>query len=313
MVERTGKDLREVDLLVGSGGVLRNGRDGVAGPGLRRQHRARTSRVAGSSPRAAVVVDHDYVLAAAGLLADDHPEAAYRLAVHARPVGSVACHRERPGRRAERTGRFRPGDPGRRVPGAAPADPSSLMSLIPTRPDGPWRRCGRGCAPSAASHGPRGRHRPVELQPGPGALGRRPGGRLVLAVPGHRGRRLLILWTLGHFAVITMPVVIALLIAALMTPLVRLLARIGVPRALAAILVVVGGIAGVAALLTFAGAAGRQRRRRPRRPGGPGPRPDHPWLKDGPLHASDSQINGYIDQAQTALTSGPRTGPCSAR
>ncbi len=31
VVERTGKDLREVDLLVGSGGVLRNGRPGVAG------------------------------------------------------------------------------------------------------------------------------------------------------------------------------------------------------------------------------------------------------------------------------------------
>ena len=30
VVERTGKDLREVDLLVGSGGVLRNGRPGVA-------------------------------------------------------------------------------------------------------------------------------------------------------------------------------------------------------------------------------------------------------------------------------------------
>ncbi|MGZ4498282.1 MAG: glutamate mutase L [Nocardioides sp.] len=79
VVERTGRDLREVDLLVGSGGVLRHGRPGVADRVL-----------AGSTGRdleggwqlpehARVVVDTDYVLAAAGLLARPHPEAAYRL------------------------------------------------------------------------------------------------------------------------------------------------------------------------------------------------------------------------------------------
>ena len=41
VVERSGKDLREVDLLVGSGGVLRNGRPGVAAAGAGRQHRRR--------------------------------------------------------------------------------------------------------------------------------------------------------------------------------------------------------------------------------------------------------------------------------
>jgi uncharacterized protein (TIGR01319 family) len=80
VLERTGKDLREIDLLVGSGGVLRNGRPGVA------------ERVLGPSvgpdqeggwqlPRAPrVVVDHDYALCAIGLLAEPEPEAAYRLA-----------------------------------------------------------------------------------------------------------------------------------------------------------------------------------------------------------------------------------------
>ena len=78
VVERTGKDLREVRLLVGSGGVLRHGRPGVA------------ERVLGGSVgeveggwqlpvRPRVVVDHDYVLAAGGLLAARHPEAAYLL------------------------------------------------------------------------------------------------------------------------------------------------------------------------------------------------------------------------------------------
>ena len=78
VVERTGKDLREVDLLVGSGGVLRHGRPGVAA----RVFAGSVGDVAGGwqLPRTAeVTVDTDYVLAAVGLLAQPHPEAARRL------------------------------------------------------------------------------------------------------------------------------------------------------------------------------------------------------------------------------------------
>ena len=78
VVERTGVDLREVDLVVGSGGVLRHGRDGRGRPGPR----VRASGRDGDwqlPERARVVVDSDYVLAAAGLLAAEHPDAAYRL------------------------------------------------------------------------------------------------------------------------------------------------------------------------------------------------------------------------------------------
>jgi len=77
VVERTGVDLREVGLLVGSGGVLRHGRQGVAdrvlGPSVRADGDWQLPE------RARVVVDTDYVLAAAGLLAAAHPDAAYRL------------------------------------------------------------------------------------------------------------------------------------------------------------------------------------------------------------------------------------------
>jgi uncharacterized protein (TIGR01319 family) len=78
VVETSGKDLREVDLLVGSGGVLRFDRDGGAARVLR-------SVTGGADagwqlPRAPrVVVDRDCVLAAAGLLAAEHPRAAYAL------------------------------------------------------------------------------------------------------------------------------------------------------------------------------------------------------------------------------------------
>jgi uncharacterized protein (TIGR01319 family) len=77
VIERTGVDLREVGLVVGSGGVLRHGRDGVAdrvlGPSIGRDADWQLPE------RARVVVDSDYVLAAAGLLATGHPDAAYRL------------------------------------------------------------------------------------------------------------------------------------------------------------------------------------------------------------------------------------------
>ena len=79
VVERSGKDLREVDLLVGSGGVLRHG-----GPdAVRRVLLPATGDAFEGGwqlprdPR--VVVDHDYVLAAAGLLAEEHPLTAHRL------------------------------------------------------------------------------------------------------------------------------------------------------------------------------------------------------------------------------------------
>ena len=79
VVERTGKDLREVDLLVGSGGVLRHGRTGVAARVLAGSTGADVEGGWQLPEHPRVVVDTDYVLAAAGLLAAPHPEAAYRL------------------------------------------------------------------------------------------------------------------------------------------------------------------------------------------------------------------------------------------
>ena len=80
VVERTGKDLRRVGLLVGSGGVLRYGRPGV----VDRVLAGSTGDVDGGwqlPRRPRVVVDADYVLAAVGLLAGEHPDSAYRLAM----------------------------------------------------------------------------------------------------------------------------------------------------------------------------------------------------------------------------------------
>ncbi|MGZ4468174.1 MAG: glutamate mutase L [Nocardioidaceae bacterium] len=76
VVERSGTDLREVDLLVGSGGVLRHA--GADGP--RVLARSIEADEGWQVPRAPhTVVDVDYVLAPAGLLAAEHPETAFRL------------------------------------------------------------------------------------------------------------------------------------------------------------------------------------------------------------------------------------------
>jgi len=75
---RGGKDLREVALVIGSGGVLR-----YADPATRaRVLRPALRDFGGGWPvpeRARTVVDVSYVLAPAGLLAAEHPEAAARL------------------------------------------------------------------------------------------------------------------------------------------------------------------------------------------------------------------------------------------
>ena len=71
---------------------------------------------------------------------------------------------------------------------------------------------------------------------------------LVIAVAGY-----VLVRALGFLEVVVIPVVVALLVAALVVPLVSALVRIGLPRGLASLLVVLGGLTFVAALLTFAG------------------------------------------------------------
>ncbi len=126
---------------------------------------------------------------------------------------------------------------------------------------------------------------------------------LVIAAAGY-----LLARVLGFFAVITLPLVIALLIAALVTPVVRALHAIGVPRRLAAAFVVVGGIAFIAALLTFAGQQVAQGAADLADQVVRGLEEIRDWLQTGPLNASDSQINDVIQSAQEAITEQSRDG-----
>ncbi len=131
---------------------------------------------------------------------------------------------------------------------------------------------------------------------------------LVIAAAGY-----LVLWLVAFFAVITIPLAVALLIAALVSPLVRLLERIGLPRGLATILVMITGIAAVSALLTYAGQqiASGANDLADSTVQGLGEVKD--WLKDGPLKASDSQINTYIERAQDGITNAVGEGDVVGR
>jgi predicted PurR-regulated permease PerM len=110
--------------------------------------------------------------------------------------------------------------------------------------------------------------------------------------------------TLGiaKFSVVVLPLVIALLLTALVVPVVNALVRVGLPRGVSALLVVIGSIGIVALLLTFAGQQIAQGASDLSKQVVVGLEQIKEWLKTGPLHASDSQINSYIKSAQDAVT-----------
>jgi putative heme transporter len=118
---------------------------------------------------------------------------------------------------------------------------------------------------------------------------------------------------IGFLAVVVLPVVIALLITALVIPMVDGMVRLGLPRGLAALTVVITGIALVGLLLTLAGQqiATGANDLADQTVAGLGE--IKAWLKDGPLQASDSQINDYIDRAQDAITEQSKDGEIVGR
>ncbi len=121
---------------------------------------------------------------------------------------------------------------------------------------------------------------------------------LVIALSG-----LVVLWLLNFFLVVVLPLVIALLAAALVTPVIGWLGRIGVPRKAAALLIVIFGVGFIALLVTFVsnqvasgvGDLGKQVT--------DGIDQIRTWLRTSPLNITDSQISATLDKAQASLTS----------
>nr|WP_300046584.1 AI-2E family transporter [uncultured Nocardioides sp.] len=111
-----------------------------------------------------------------------------------------------------------------------------------------------------------------------------------------------LLWTLRFFAVITLPLAIALLITALASPVVIWLRRVGVPRGLATGVVMLIGLGTVGLLLTFVGQQVAQGASDLSDSVVTGLGQVREWLRTGPFHVSDSQLDGYIKQMQAAVS-----------
>ena len=109
---------------------------------------------------------------------------------------------------------------------------------------------------------------------------------------------LVVLKFLDYFSVVVFPVVIALFLAALASPLVGVIQRAGIPRKLASLIVVIAGIAVVALAITFVTQqiTSQSGELSEKVAGGLGEIKD--WLQTGPLHLTDSQINDWIANAQ---------------
>ncbi|GGD14454.1 AI-2E family transporter [Nocardioides daphniae] len=111
-----------------------------------------------------------------------------------------------------------------------------------------------------------------------------------------------ILWTVNRFALVVFPLAIALLLAALVSPLVRAARNVGMPASLGSIFGVTLTFGVVGVLLTFAGQQVASGATELAGEVVKGLEEIRAWLRDGPLHASDSQINDYIGEAQVAIT-----------
>lgn len=117
------------------------------------------------------------------------------------------------------------------------------------------------------------------------------------------GAGYVVVWTLARFSVVSLPLAIALLITALGAPLVQLGDRVGLNRKLSAAVIVLGGLAVVGLLLTFVGTQVAQGFNDLARQVVSGLGEIRDWLRDGPLNASDSQINEYTKAVQDLVTS----------
>ncbi|MBN6035639.1 AI-2E family transporter [Amycolatopsis sp. 195334CR] len=106
-----------------------------------------------------------------------------------------------------------------------------------------------------------------------------------------------IVWLVGYLSVVVIPLSIALLLAALMAPGVGWLVKAGLPRGLAAGIVLIGGLGLLGGLLTFVVAQFTS--------GLPALQQQltdsldqiEDWLVNGPLHLRQTQIQDFINQA----------------
>ncbi|SCG53792.1 Predicted PurR-regulated permease PerM [Micromonospora inositola] len=116
----------------------------------------------------------------------------------------------------------------------------------------------------------------------------------------------------GTIRIVIIPLAVALLLSALLAPAVGWLLRARFPRSLATGVVLVGGLAAVIGTLTLVVNEFIQGVPDLTDKSSQGVRQIQDWLKTGPLHLSDSQLNRYIDEAQRWVNGNTNTFTSSA-
>ncbi|MEU8077244.1 AI-2E family transporter [Catellatospora citrea] len=107
---------------------------------------------------------------------------------------------------------------------------------------------------------------------------------------------------LGKISIVIVPVLIAMLLAALLAPAVRWLNRIHVHRSLATAIVVVTGLAAVAGTLTLVINQFVNGLPDLTKNAAEGVQQIQTWLKNGPLHLTDAQMGSAIDSVTKSIT-----------
>ncbi|MFI5926061.1 AI-2E family transporter [Micromonospora sp. NPDC051543] len=102
----------------------------------------------------------------------------------------------------------------------------------------------------------------------------------------------------GTVRIVIIPLAIALLLSALLAPAVGWLLRARLPRSMATAVVLVGGLAAVIGTLTLVVNEFIRGVPELSQKSSEGVRQIQNWLKTGPLHLSDTQLDRYIDEAQ---------------
>ena len=113
---------------------------------------------------------------------------------------------------------------------------------------------------------------------------------------------LAILWLLQFFMVVVLPVTVALLITALVGPVVTWLMNLGLPRQLAALLVVLGLIGVIVLMVAFVSNQVLSGMGDLSKQVSDGIDQIRDWLRTGPLNVTDSQISEGLDKAQEQVS-----------
>lgn len=110
------------------------------------------------------------------------------------------------------------------------------------------------------------------------------------------------LWLLSFFAVVVIPLLVALFAAALLAPVVGWLVRIGIRRRIASLIVVVVGLGLVGLLLTFVGSQVANGMDDLSKQVVDGVGQIRDWLRTGPLGLSDKDVQGALQNVQDTLS-----------